>query len=77
MTGLGGTAAEATTDFAALDPNNTGSVNAAQFTTAIRAFEQAGNAASITANPASPILTLLDAFTKNPPAAGSAASVTA
>ena len=77
VTGLGGTVAEATTDFAALDPNNTGSVNAAQFTTAIRAFEQAGNAASITANPASPILTLLDAFTKNPPAAGSAASVTA
>ena len=77
VTGLGGTASEATTDFAALDPNNTGSVNAAQFTTAIRAFEQAGNATSVTANPASPILTLLDAFTKNPTAAGSAASVTA
>jgi Ca2+-binding EF-hand superfamily protein len=77
VTGLGGTPSEATADFSALDPNNTGAVNAAQFTTAIRAFEQAGNAASVAANPASPILTLLDAFTQNPPPAGSAASVTA
>jgi Ca2+-binding EF-hand superfamily protein len=77
VTGLGGTPSEAATDFSALDPNNTGSVNAAQFTSAIRAFETAGNAASVAANPASPILTLLDAFKQNPPAADSAASVTA
>ena len=77
VTGLGGSTAEAASDFGALDPNNTGSVNAGQIAAAIRAFEQAGNAAGTSASSTSPILTLLDAFTKATPAAGAAAGVTA
>lgn len=76
VTGLGGTSAQASADFAALDPNNTGSVSAAQFSSAIQAFETASNAASTASSGGSPILTLLDAFSQNTAAPGSTASVT-
>ncbi len=77
VTGLGGTPSEAAADFAALDPGNTGSVNAAQFSAATRAFETASNTRAIATNATSPILTLLDAFAQNATAAGSTASMTA
>ena len=39
VTGLGGTTSEADSDFAALDPQNSGSVTTSQFSDAIKAFE--------------------------------------
>ena len=66
VTAQGGTSAEASTDFAALDPTNTGSVNAAQFSTAIKAFESANNSAMDSgSNGASPILTPLDGISQS------------
>jgi Ca2+-binding EF-hand superfamily protein len=78
VTGLGGTTSEATSDFTALDPNNTGSVNAAQISTAIKAFEALGNSATIATNSTSPILTFLDSLAANSTGAGNgtAASTT-
>jgi Ca2+-binding EF-hand superfamily protein len=61
VTSLGGTTSEANSDFAALDTGNTGSVNAGQIASAIKAFETAANA-TVSYNSASPILTLLDSL---------------
>jgi Ca2+-binding EF-hand superfamily protein len=72
ITQIGGTSANATADFAALDPNNTGSVTAAQFTTAIKAFETANQTATSFGDPSNPLLTLLNGF-----AATSTTNVTA
>ena len=78
VTSLGGTTSEASSDFAALDPNDTGSVNAAQISTAIKAFEALGNSATIAINSASPILTFLDSLQANNTApAASTSNVTA
>jgi Ca2+-binding EF-hand superfamily protein len=63
VTAQGGTAAQAMSDFAALDPNGSGSVSAAQFSNAVSAFEHGGSAV---ATGASPIMALLDAFSRTP-----------
>jgi Ca2+-binding EF-hand superfamily protein len=62
MAGIGGTSADATSDFAALDPNNTGSVSAADFSTAIKAFESASQTANNFGDPSNPLLTLMNGF---------------
>jgi len=66
VTSLGGTTSEADTDFAALDTQNSGSVTANQFSDAIKTFEADSQTQSVAASSTtSPILALLDAFTKS------------
>jgi Ca2+-binding EF-hand superfamily protein len=78
VSGLGGTSSEASSDFAALDPTNTGAVTASQFSSAVSAFEAAGTASATATNAASPILTLLDAFKQTSASTtGTTANVTA
>ena len=72
VTGLGGTTAQADSDFAALDPQNTGAVGASQFSSAVTALQTASLSGS-----ASPILTLLDAFKQTAAAPGGSVSITA
>jgi Ca2+-binding EF-hand superfamily protein len=62
VTGLGGTTAEADTDFTALNGQNGSGITANQFSSAITAFETANQSGSTAANP---ILTLLDDLAKN------------
>jgi Ca2+-binding EF-hand superfamily protein len=62
MAGIGGSSADATSDFAALDPNNTGSVTAADFSAAIKAFENASQTANNFGDPSNPLLTLMNGF---------------
>lgn len=63
VTGLGGTTGEADADFAALNSQNAGSISVSQFSSAVSAFQTAGQGQN---NPASPILSLLDDIAKNP-----------
>ncbi len=72
MSEIGGSSTDATSDFAALDPNNTGSVTAADFSTAIKAFENASQTANNFGDPSNPLLTLMNGF-----AADQATNVTA
>jgi Ca2+-binding EF-hand superfamily protein len=66
VTSLGGTTSEADTDFAALNTQNSGSITAKQFDDAITSFEAGNQPQSLAGmNTSSPILTLLDAFTKS------------
>ncbi|MEI9996063.1 MAG: hypothetical protein WDM91_15825 [Rhizomicrobium sp.] len=74
VTGLGGTTAQADSDFSALDPTQAGSVNASQFASAVAAFQAAGFSGS---GGTSPVLNLLDAFRQDAGSPGSAVSVTA
>ena len=61
VTSLGGTTAQADTDFAALNTQNNGSITANQLSSAITAFESAGSSQSASgASSVNPILTLLD-----------------
>ena len=72
VTGLGGTTSQADADFASLDPNNTGSVDATSFTNAVTALQNSAGSGQ------SPVLNLLDAFRSNATTpAGSAVSITA
>jgi Ca2+-binding EF-hand superfamily protein len=72
VTGLGGTTSQADSDFAVLDPNNTGSVDATAFINAVTALQTSAGSGQ------SPVLNLLDAFRSSATTpAGSAVSMTA